>query len=186
MYVCICAQKACRSWCVWLVFSRKSTYQLVGQPFPACLLLLLYLSVTHSHAKTYTHISPSPQPLYEAIMKSFFFPLTPVRSCYYASPPHQAGAWTLLPTPILPLPNSFIIEADIIAGGIMHQYQDSQYKRPLNNSGKRCPPHTGKWGISHMMRSWSLRCRRAWGCVCVHVCVCICVFISMCQLELCK
>lgn len=60
--------------------------------------------------------------------------------------------------------------------GIIHQYQlNSQYKRLLNNSGTRCPPHAGKQGISHTVRSWSLRRRRA--CVyticvlCLHNCV---------------
>lgn len=61
-------------------------------------------------------------------------------------------------------------------GGIVHQYQDSKYKRPLNYSGDRCPPHAGKeGGGSHMMRSWSLRRRRAWESLITHMCVCVSV-----------
>lgn len=127
------------------------------------------------HTQTHTH---SPQSLCATIMKSAFSPRTPVRSRYHASPPGEpTPAGERVPTPPAPhspSPNSSIIKSDIIAGGIIHQYQDFQYKRPLNNSARRCPPYAGKRGTSHMMRSWSLRCRRVWGCVCVFICVCVC------------
>lgn len=69
---------------------------------------------------THKHTHSSPQSLCETIEKSAFFPLTPVRSCYHASFPGgttQAGERAPTPrAPYSPLPNSSIIEADIIAG----------------------------------------------------------------------
>lgn len=49
-------------------------------------------------------------------------------------PPHQVGGCAQTPTLILP--NSSIIEADIIAVGIVHQYQDAQYLIIFFSTGK--------------------------------------------------
>ena len=117
---------------------------------------------------------------------SLFPPLTSVRSCYHVSPPGEpARHGELAPKPP---PHSqphtphckahlLLKLTELQGGGIIHQYQESQYKRHLNYSGKRYHPVLAERGLSPMMSSRSLRRSGAYGCVCDST-ACMCVFIN--------